>query len=80
MLLNKLLKEEDVEKLKMTNSLKFIFNCLGLDIFKPEKKQNIIIDLNSFEHDNYKKDSDINNKNKGINYYGKKRRRYSDYC
>lgn len=79
MLLNRLLKEE-IEKLKMTNSLKFIFNCFNLDIFKSTRYQNVVVDLNSFEHDNYKKDNDINNKSKGTSYYGKKRRYYSDYC
>ena len=64
----------------MTNSPEIIFNCLDLDVFKSNRYENIIIDLNSFNHDNYKKDSYIRNKRKGISYYGKKRRSYSDYC
>jgi len=35
--------------------------------------------FNSFDHDNYKKDQ-FKKKNKGKNYYGKKRRYYTDYC
>ena len=49
-------------------------------------KNNIIlkqvqpVDLNSFDHNNYKKDTYDFKSIKGKNYYGKKRRYYSDYC
>lgn len=49
-------------------------------------KNNIIlkqvqpVDLNSFDHNNYKKDTYDFKSVKGKNYYGKKRRYYTDYC
>ena len=38
------------------------------------------VDLNSFDHNNYKKDTYDFKSVKGKNYYGKKRRYYTDYC
>ena len=38
------------------------------------------VDLNSFDHNNYKKDTYDFKSTKGKNYYGKKRRHYTDYC
>ena len=37
------------------------------------------VDLNSFDHNNYKKDTYDFKSVKGKNYYGKKRRHYTDY-
>ena len=54
----------------------------NLEIDKYLKDRNIIkaVDLNSFDHDNYKKDTYDFKSTKGKNYYGKKRRSYTDYC
>ena len=38
------------------------------------------VDFNSFDHNNYKKDTYDFKSIKGKNYYGKKRRSYTDYC
>lgn len=63
-----------------SNDLKYKFNCLELDIYKNKWLESIVVDLNSFDHNNYKKDIYKKNLNKGKNYYGKKRRHYTDYC
>ena len=57
------------------------YNFKTLEVDKSLKDCNIIkaVDLNSFDHDNYKKDENIKNKLES-NYYGKKRRYYTDYC
>jgi len=65
----------------MINSLlEYEFNLLELESYI--KESNIIkaVDLNSFDHDNYKKDTYDFKSIKGKNYYGKKRRYYTDYC
>ena len=65
----------------MINSfLEYEFKSIELDSYN--KSSNIIkpIDLNSFDHNNYKKDSYDFKSIKGKNYYGKKRRYYTDYC
>ena len=58
------------------------YNFKTLEVDKSLKDCNIIkaVDLNSFDHDNYKKDTYDFKSIKGKNYYGKKRRYYTDYC
>ena len=60
--------------------LDYKFKFLELKDFDKKTKQVEAIDFNSFDHDNYKKDTYDFKSVKGKNYYGKKRRYYSDYC
>lgn len=81
-MMNSLLKEEGVEEVKkMINSLlEYDFKFIELDKYLKSQKQIKAIDFNSFDHDNYKKDTYDFKSVKGKNYYGKKRRYYADYC
>jgi len=65
----------------MINSL-LKYDFKNLEINNYAKDSNIVkaVDLNSFDHDNYKKDTYDFKSIKGKNYYGKKRRYYTDYC
>ena len=65
----------------MINSL-LEYNFKSLEVDDYTKEVNIVkaVDLNSFDHDNYKKDTYDFKSIKGKNYYGKKRRYYTDYC
>ena len=65
----------------MINSL-LEYDFKNLEINNYAKDSNIVkaVDLNSFDHDNYKKDTYDFKSIKGKNYYGKKRRYYTDYC
>ena len=65
----------------MINSLlEYEFTSIEIDKYK--ESSNIIkpIVFNSFDHNNYKKDTYDFKRTKGKNYYGKKRRYYADYC
>ena len=76
-----LLKKDEEENQKMINSL-LKYDFKNLEINNYAKDSNIVkaVDLNSFDHDNYKKDTYDFKSIKGKNYYGKKRRYYTDYC
>lgn len=75
------LKKDEEENQKMINSL-LKYDFKNLEINNYAKDSNIVkaVDLNSFDHDNYKKDTYDFKSIKGKNYYGKKRRYYTDYC
>jgi hypothetical protein len=65
----------------MINSLlEYEFISIEVDKYLERQKQIKAIDFNSFDHDNYKKDTHDFESVKGKNYYGKKRRYYTDYC
>ena len=60
--------------------LNYEFKLVDADDYVKSIKQVEAIDFNSFDHDNYKKDTYDFKSVKGKNYYGKKRRHYTDYC
>ena len=60
--------------------LEYEFKNLEIDKYLKDCSIIKAVDLNSFDHDNYKKDTYDFKSIKGKNYYGKKRRYYTDYC
>mgnify|MGYP001248846765 CR=1 FL=1 len=63
----------------MINEL-LVYDFTSVFIYKKEYTKKVYpLDFNCFNHDNYKKDKVSKNKLES-NYYGKKRRNYTDYC
>ena len=63
----------------MTNEL-LVYDFTNVFVYKKEYTKKVYaLDFNCFNHDNYKKDENSKNKLES-NYYGKKRRYYTDYC
>lgn len=63
----------------MINDL-LVYDFKNIFVYKQQHTKKVYaLDFNCFNHDNYKKD---NNRKKeiGSNYYGKKRRNYTNYC